>query len=292
MHDIWNPWHGCHKCSEGCQYCYMYTMDQKNGRSGAEIYRTKTGFSYPLQKDRRGQYKIRSSEMLRVCMTSDFFLPEADPWREDAWDMIRMRPDVIFVLLTKRPQRVSACLPEDWGDGWENVFFHVACENQTRAEERIPLLLSLPFRHKGVFCTPLLGPISLRHYLQERQIEQVVCGGENYAGSRPCDYAWVKHLRAECETFQVSFCFFETGTQFIKDGKRYHLPEKRLQSRMAAQSGISYSGASIQFHLTDRFGLPIPQEQLYRPHYRAGCSLCGSKPICNGCADCKVCRAM
>lgn len=118
--------------------------------------------SYPLQKGRRGQYKIRCGEMLWVCMTSDFFLPEADPWRDDAWDMIRMRPDVIFFLLTKRPQRVSACLPEDWGNGWENVFFHVACENQIRAEERIPFLLSLPFRHKGVFCTPLLGPISLR----------------------------------------------------------------------------------------------------------------------------------
>ncbi|MBQ2628769.1 MAG: DUF5131 family protein [Kiritimatiellae bacterium] len=19
---IWNPWHGCHKVSEGCQHCY------------------------------------------------------------------------------------------------------------------------------------------------------------------------------------------------------------------------------------------------------------------------------
>ncbi|MDE7466916.1 MAG: phage Gp37/Gp68 family protein, partial [Muribaculaceae bacterium] len=21
MHDIWNPWHGCRKVSEGCQHC-------------------------------------------------------------------------------------------------------------------------------------------------------------------------------------------------------------------------------------------------------------------------------
>ena len=34
----WNPWHGCHKCSEGRRYC---SMDQKSGRSGADIYRTK-----------------------------------------------------------------------------------------------------------------------------------------------------------------------------------------------------------------------------------------------------------
>ena len=28
LHDIWNPWHGCVKCSEGCQNCYMYFLDR------------------------------------------------------------------------------------------------------------------------------------------------------------------------------------------------------------------------------------------------------------------------
>lgn len=28
MHDIWNPWHGCIKCSEGCEHCYMYFLDK------------------------------------------------------------------------------------------------------------------------------------------------------------------------------------------------------------------------------------------------------------------------
>ena len=23
MHDIWNPWHGCVKYSEGCMNCYI-----------------------------------------------------------------------------------------------------------------------------------------------------------------------------------------------------------------------------------------------------------------------------
>ena len=26
---IWNPWHGCHKVSEGCEHCYMYFLDSK-----------------------------------------------------------------------------------------------------------------------------------------------------------------------------------------------------------------------------------------------------------------------
>ena len=96
LHDIWNPWHGCVKCSEGCQNCYMYFLDRMRDQNGAEIYKTKNGFSYPLQKDRTGHYKIQSGEQIRVCMTSDFFLEEADPWRAEAWDIMRQRSDVVF----------------------------------------------------------------------------------------------------------------------------------------------------------------------------------------------------
>ena len=149
LHDIWNPWHGCVKCSEGCQNCYMYFLDRMRDQNGAEIYKTKSGFSYPLQKDRTGHYKIQSGEQIRVCMTSDFFLEEADPWRAEAWDIMRQRSDVVFFLLTKRPQRVRECLPPDWGSGWDNIFFNVTCENQRRADERIPILFDLPFKHKG-----------------------------------------------------------------------------------------------------------------------------------------------
>lgn len=154
MHDIWNPWHGCTKISEGCDNCYMYYLDRKNNKNGADIYRTKTGFNVPIQKNRQRQFKIKSRELIRVCMTSDFFLEEADPWREEAWQIIRERSDVKFFLLTKRPERVKDCLPQNWGDRQENVFFNVTCENQKRADERIPLLLELPFKHKGVMCAP------------------------------------------------------------------------------------------------------------------------------------------
>ena len=41
MHDIWNPWHGCIKKSEGCDNCYMYFLDKMRDRDGSHIYRTK-----------------------------------------------------------------------------------------------------------------------------------------------------------------------------------------------------------------------------------------------------------
>lgn len=290
MHDIWNPWHGCVKCSEGCEHCYMYYLDRVRDRNGADIYRTKTGFRYPLQKDRQGNYKIKSGEMIRVCMTSDFFLKEADPWRNEAWEMMKERSDVIFYLLTKRPERVEKCLPQNWGEGWENIFFNVTCENQRRADERMPLLMELPFLHKGVMCAPLIGPITIEKYLCNEKLEQVVCGGENYDGARPCSFEWIQRLRRECERNKVKFCFIETGTNFVKDGKTYHIPKKSVQSRMAWKSGMSCEGRRIAFRLTDRQGREI--SRLYVPSFRESCMKCGSRPICNGCSDCGRCEGV
>lgn len=290
MHDIWNPWHGCKKCSEGCENCYMYFLDRMRNQDGSKIYRTKNGLRYPLQKNWQGQYKIQSGEMIRVCMTSDFFLEEADEWRPDAWDIMRQRSDVKFFLLTKRPQRVADHLPKDWGEGWDNIFFNVTCENQRRADERIPILFNLPFKHKGIMTAPLIGAIDIEHYLAAGQIEQVLCGGKNYDGSRPCHYEWVKQLSEQCQRNNVTFNFIETGSVFIKEGKRYHIPDKQIQAQQAYRSGLSYQGKPIRFHLVDGWGYDIPEESLYVPHYHPiTCKECGSRMTCNGCADCGKC---
>ncbi|MBQ7338735.1 MAG: DUF5131 family protein [Clostridia bacterium] len=289
MHDIWNPWHGCIKCSEGCQHCYMYYLDRIHNNTDSSVIKKTGTFRYPLSKRRDGRYKVQSGEMLRVCMTSDFFVDGADAWRAEAWEIMRQRPDVKFFLLTKRPERVREHLPHDWEDGWDHIFFNVTCENQKRADERIPILLDLPFKHKGIMCAPLIGEIHIEKYLASDQIEQVVCGGENYDGARPCHFDWVRHLREECMAHNVTFCFIETGTVFIKDGKRYHIPQKRIQAEMAYKSGMSFVGKPMHWRLTDRMGIPIPEHELYVPHFGKNCEKCGSKLICNGCSDCGKC---
>ena len=290
MHSNWNPWHGCKRCSEGCQNCYVYYLDRMWGKNGADVSRSKSEFGYPLAKDRQKRYKIQSGEMISVCMTSDFFLEEADEWRPEAWDMMRTRSDVVFLLLTKRPERIRDCLPPDWGDGWENIFLNVTCETQRRADERIPLLLDLPFRHKGLYCAPILEGISIGRYLDSGQIEQVACGGENYGGARPCNFEWIKALREECVSRDITFCFMETGTVFIKDGREYRIRNKQLQNLQAYRSGMSCQGREIHFDLRDQSGLPIPKEELYVPHYAEKCGECSFRMLCNGCSDCGGCN--
>ncbi|MGN0076048.1 MAG: DUF5131 family protein [Parafannyhessea sp.] len=313
MHDIWNPWHGCTKISEGCARCYMFHLDKTRGLDGGVVRRNKTTFDYPLQRDRTGAYKVKSGELIRVCMNSDFFVPEADQWRDEAWGIIHARPDVKFYLLTKRPERMAECLPADWGDGWDNVMLNVTCENQRRADERIPILLSTPAAHKGIMCAPFIGPVDIERYLcagdqakvanaagrpyqtadgltvNRCGIEEVKCGGENYEDPRPCHFSWVRRLSAQCQAHDVTFAFIETGTRFVVGDREYHIPRKDVQAQQAYRSGVEYSGAPLQWHLTDPLGLSLPPECLYQPRYRTRCMSCGSHLICNGCCNCGLC---
>jgi len=137
-------------------------------------------------------------------------------------------------------------------------------------------------------CAPLIGSISIKKYLGAGQIEQVICGGENYDGVRSCNFDWIKTLRQECVTANTNFCFIETGTNFIKDGKTYRIQKKSIQSEMAFKSQMNFIGKPISFYLEDEYG-NIPKECLYVPQYRENCSCCSTKMICNGCSSCGKC---
>ena len=248
MSYTWNPWHGCYKKSEGCENCYVYFFDKIRGKRADSIYRVKSNFNYPINTDRNGNYKIPSGSTVRVCITSDFFLQEADEWRPLAWDMIKIRSDLMFVLLTKRPERIKATLPNGWNDGWNNVFLNVTTENQMRADERIPILLDLPFKYKGILLTPFIGPVSLKKYLKNSQIANVIAGGENYANARLLRYNWVKNVYQECVDANVNFNFYDIGCNFEKDGKIYKITDKSKRLVLAQRSKLQHHAKEILFN--------------------------------------------
>ena len=191
--------------------------------------------------EKLNEYGIKGGEDLEVlqivCMTSDFFLEEADEWRKEAWKMIRSRPDVTFWLQTKRAERVFNNLPDWWGEGLENVIMVFTTENQKRADERLPILLDLPFKHKGIMCAPMISEITLDKYLKTGNFEIVLVDGENYDGNRPLYFDWVKRLYDECVKYNIKFDFCGTGNVFIKEGKTYNIP-KAYQRVMALKSEL------------------------------------------------------
>lgn len=234
----WNLWHGCHKISPGCAHCYVYRMDEAYGRDASQVRRN-ADFSLPLRKNRQGTYKIPPGDMVYTCFTSDFFLEDADPWRAEAWDIIRQRPDVHFLIVTKRIHRFFCELPQDWENGWPHVTICCTVEDQQRAEERLPIFLQVPIRHKEIICEPLLGPLYLEPWLGP-WCEGVQVGGESGPEARTCHYEWVLDIRRQCMEAGVPFVFRQTGARLEKDGKLYRIPRK-FQHSQAKKASIDWS---------------------------------------------------
>lgn len=209
----WNPWHGCKKVSPGCKNCFVYKMDARYGRDTTVIAKGKT--TYEL-KDK----DCPQNSLVKLCFSSDFFIEEADVWREGCWDFIRCRKDCKFITTTKRPERIAECLPPDWGDGWDNVLINISIENQEMADIRLKHFLAVPLKYRGVFCSPLIGPITLGKYLDTGLIDCVNVGGEMApkADVRPIMYEWVRDLYLEAKERNIEFYFHQCGSMFIKNG--------------------------------------------------------------------------
>lgn len=233
---VWNPWHGCHKYSEGCKFCYIHKGDEKRGVDTECITKTER-FYAPIARLKSGEYKMKPGPVVYLCFTSDFLIEEADQWREECWKMIKERSDLHFVFLTKRIERLAGCVPPDWGDGYDNVTVGCTIENQDRADYRLSIFKDLPIKHKNIIVQPMLEQIDLSTYLDT--IELVVVGGESDYKARPLDYDWVLDIRRQCMEYKVDFEFRQCGTHFIKDGKTYNLNVRMLCSQ-ARKAGIDY----------------------------------------------------
>ena len=64
----------------------------------------------------------------------------------------------------------------------ENIWFGITTENQSTADERLPVLSEIPAAVKFVSCEPLLGDIDLRLWI--KHIDWVICGAETGPGAR------------------------------------------------------------------------------------------------------------
>lgn len=210
----WNPWHGCKRASPGCKNCFVFKMDKRYGRDTTVIAKGKT--TYEL-KDK----DCPPGSLVKLCFSSDFFIEEADEWRDGCWDFIRRRRDCIFVTTTKRPERIKDHLPPDWGDGWEHFHLSVSIENQEMADKRLPPFLDAPLKHREVFCSPLIAPITLGKYLDTGLIKCVNVGGEMApkADVRPIRYEWIEALFLEARERGIEFYFHQCGSMLLKDGE-------------------------------------------------------------------------
>ena len=233
---VWNPWRGCLKFSEGCKYCYIHKGDFKRGVNTSDIVRTKD-FYKPIERFKNGKYKIKSGPVY-LAFSTDFFIPEADKWRDECWKMIKERSNLHFLFLTKRIERFNECIPPDWENGYDNVTVCCTVENQKAASRRLAIFKDLPIKHKCITAQPLLESIKIEKYLGG--IDLVVVGGESDYNARVLNFDWVMDIKRQCANKNVAFEFRQCGTNFIKDNTQYYIPTKDLM-KQAKKAGINHT---------------------------------------------------
>ena len=172
-------------------------------------------------------------------------MEDADEWRPEAWEMMRLRQDLHFLFITKRIDRLKDCLPSDWGEGYDNVTICCTMENQDRIDYRLPIYKAAPIKHKIIICEPLLSRIDFRGELGE-WVEQVVAGGESGREARVCDYDWVLEIRRQCIEANVGFWFKQTGSYLLKEGKEFKVA-RQFQHSQARKAEINYEPDRTSF---------------------------------------------
>ena len=252
----WNPlrarnpvverfgWH-CEPVSEGCRNCYAAAFNRRLGtgldykpgyRGSIEIYIDEKALLLPL--------KWKKPRRIFVCSMTDLFADfVTDEMIDRVFAVMALASQHQFQVLTKRSARMRAyCasrrhdtvysemavirgvegthdLRVDWP--LPNVWLGVSAEDQKRADERLPHLISTPAAVRFISAEPLLGPLLLQHselidgkvrnWLGAGGLDWVIVGGESGPNARPMHPDWARSLRDQCQAAGVPFFFKQHG---------------------------------------------------------------------------------
>lgn len=221
-HSTFNPWVGCTQISPGCDHCYAKALVEgrfARARWGQREPRSRTSkenWAMPRRWERQAEaFHAAHGCRRRVFCASlaDVFDNAVDPqWRADLWSLIRETQHLDWLILTKRIGNAAAMLPDDWGDGYRNVWLGATVVNQEEADRYIPTLLSTPALLRWLSIEPLLGRIDLRSpCIGQAGIDWVIVGGESGPDPRSMRPEWVSFLRRQCHTLNIPFFFKQWG---------------------------------------------------------------------------------
>lgn len=216
-----NPWIGCAKVSRGCAHCYAEElMDKRYGRvewgpNGTRVRTSASNWKQPLKWDREA---MAAGVRRRVFCASlaDVFedRPEVVEWREHLFGIIQATPRLDWLLLTKRPENVTAFASE--ATGWDvashgmppNAWIGTSVEDRKNGLPRIDILRTIPSVVRFLSVEPLvedLGPLDLTG------IGWVIAGGESGSAATPMHPDWPISIRDQCVSAGVPFLFKQWG---------------------------------------------------------------------------------
>lgn len=232
-----NLWWGCTKVHEGCDNCYACSLShrygkdvwgddksrrlildvwtklkqfQKQANKNGEIHRVFVGsmmdiFEKPksLVNSKGNNLLEGESEFWNTGQLRDKFFKEVVP----------ESPNLMFLLLTKRPSNINKYIPESWKDNPpNNVMFGTSPVNQKTANDLIPQLAKVNGK-RFLSIEPQLEKVDLTLNIKDSDarlidtVDWVINGGESGSNRRSFNTDWGRVLRNQCKEFGVPFFF-------------------------------------------------------------------------------------
>lgn len=220
-----NPWWGCTKISPGCDHCYAEAFDKRVGGAhwGKDKPRREFGdkhWNEPL-KWNRDALKVFGRRARVFCASMADVMDDEAPAgaRERLWTLIDETPNLIWQLLTKRPQRYMRYLPKEFRHC--NVHLGMTAENQEFFDVRVDYLIDAAV-YTGtpdwISYEPAIGPLTLSTRPNYNP-DWIIFGGESGANRRPCERKWADDLLKECRERGTAFFVKQMSARTPAEGK-------------------------------------------------------------------------
>jgi len=213
-------------------------------------------------------------------MSDPFHERVKDEWLDQFFAVVRLTPHITYQVLTKRPSRMlkyfsRSNIKEYWAveanifryderrriskfelpgmnGPFQNLWLGVSAENQSAANERIPLLLQTPATVRFISVEPMLEKIDIGstwmrckscgsmqlscvttcgacgkwHNAEEygssiKAIDWIIIGGESGAGARPFHLEWARSLIDQCRELGTAVFMKQVGSNAFYEGKPF-----------------------------------------------------------------------
>ncbi len=211
-----NPWIGCTAVSSACDFCYAERYGNRFGVEwGSGKPRRRTSESYSRQPFRWNREAAASGTRPFVFCASlaDVFDNEVDPqWRADLFATIRVTPNLVWLLLTKRIGNVLKMVDLDIDLGTcRNVAFGATMANLEEYDRDRMKLAEVKRALNPLFTFGSLEPLLGRIILDKNAPDWIIVGGESGSHARPIVPDDVRYLRDQCAQLGRVFHFKQWG---------------------------------------------------------------------------------
>ncbi len=207
-----NPWIGCQKVSAGCDNCYAETLMDKRyhkvewGPHGERKRTSAANWRKPLQWDKAAKASERRSRVFCSSLADIWDNAIPQQWRTELFDLIRVTPNLDWLLLTKRPENIRKMLyPSvgyDTGWPWPNVWLGTTREDQANYDRRWPILSEVPGSIHFISYEPAIGPLRINGALVP---DWLICGGESGPNARMMEPEWAADIKKDCARIGTAF---------------------------------------------------------------------------------------